>query len=475
MVMKTLEQNLRNLFVSCADVQTQTYTLETETQEEKVLLMFCAGMVDSAQMNLVIPKLNRNEALPLEPIPVDENWATVEQLIVEKVFSGEMLLFFERKKELFSLNISKVPQRQPEESTYEVSIKGARDGFTESVETNVALIRKRVKSTTLCNESFVIGKRSQTKVSLLYLSDVINTEILEEARARLNAVDVDIVNGTSPLEELLADTPFSLVPLLNYTSRPDFVVESLQRGRFCILIDGAPAALVAPVNLQFLFKSIEDSYMPYYFVSIERLLRYIGSFITIFLPGFYVSLVSYQVDNFPFQLLATFTLNSYGIPIAPTTQAIIMLVLFELLRAAGARLPKPVGATVTVVGGLIVGDTLIRSGLIPANLVVVIAVTLMTQFLLANQALSTSVMLFRMVILLSSSVLGLIGFYLAVYSIFLYLTTLRSFGVPLTAELIDPIDIKMLKSYIMFPKPFMRDAPKFLKTKKTQRQGDENN
>lgn len=278
MAFKIQEQGLRNLFASCADVQLQSHRFGTEPHEEKVLILFCTGLIDSIQLNFMIPKLEQSKKLPLIPISLEENQIVVEQQIVNKVFSGELLLYFEQTEELFSLNFSKIPQRQPEESVYEVSVKGARDAFTESLETNIALLRKRVRSTTLCNESFVIGKRSQTKVSLLYLSDVINTDVLDEARRRLNSVDVDIVNGVSPLEELLAESPFSLVPLINYITRPDYVVESLQRGRFCILIDGAPAALIAPANFQYLIKSSEDAFMPFYFVSFERFIRYFGFF-----------------------------------------------------------------------------------------------------------------------------------------------------------------------------------------------------
>ncbi|SDO79132.1 GerA spore germination protein [Paenibacillus sp. yr247] len=473
MSVRIQEQDLRNLFASCADVQLQTHRFGIEPHEEKVLFLFCTGLVDSMQVNLLIPTLEQSNRLPLIPVLLEENQNVVLQQIVQKVFAGELLLYFGQTEELFSLNFSKVPQRQPEESVYEVSVKGPRDSFTESLETNVALLRKRVRSTTLCNESFVIGKRSQTKVSLLYLSDVINTEVLEEARARLNSVDVDIVNGVSPLEELLADSPFSLVPLISFITRPDYVVESLQRGRFSILIDGAPAALVAPVNILYLIKSSEDTYMTFYYVTIERLLRYIGLLIAALLPGFYVSLVSYHLDHLPFHLLATFTLNSYGIPIPPTAQVILMLILFELLAEAGMRLPKAVGPTVTVVGGLIVGDTLIRSGLMPANVVVIVAITLMSQFVLVNQAFGSSVIFMRVIVLISSSVLGFVGFVVANFLILLYLTTLKSFGMPFMADWVDPKKLDLLKSYLMLPKPFLRRAPKFLKTKTKQKQGDD--
>ncbi|MGG1678518.1 spore germination protein [Neobacillus sp. NRS-1170] len=467
-------QGLRSLFTSCADVQLQTHEYGAEPHVEKVVFVFCTGLADPVQINqVVLPQLEQNKSLPLLPVSLGGSRNAVEQEIVTKVFSGELILLFEGTGELFSLNVSKLPQRQTEESTYEVSLKGPRDSFTESVEINVALLRKRVRSTTLCHESFVVGKRSQTKVSLMYLSDVLNEDVLKEARMRLNSIEVDIVNGVSPLEDLLADSPYSLLPLISYNTRPDYVVESLQRGRFCILIDGAPAALIAPINFQYLVKSAEDMYMPYFFVTFERLMRYLAYFIAVMLPGFALSLVSFHTEHLPFPLLATISLNSYGVPTSPSVELFAMLFLFDLFREAGVRLPKPVGSTVTCIGGLIVGDAVIRAGLTSPNIIVIVAVTFMGQFVLINQSYASAVIFMRTYVLLLSTVLGLFGFLIANFSILLYMSTLKSFGMPYLSEIIDPLDVDSIKSVIQFPKPFQRTPPKFLRTKKTHRQGDD--
>lgn len=474
MSFKLQEQELRSLFTSCADVQIQTHEYGTEPNLEKVVFVFSTGLADCVQINhVVLPQLEQNKSLPLVPVSLEGSRNELEHQIVINVFDGKLLLLFEGTGELFSLNVSKLPQRNTEESTYEVSVKGPRDGFTESVETNVALLRKRVRSTTLCNESFVVGKRSQTKVSLMYLSDVLNEEVLKEARKRLNSIDVDIVNGVSPLEDLLADSPYSLLPLITYNTRPDYVVESLQRGRFCILIDGAPAALIAPINFQYLVKSPEDMYMPYYFVTFERLMRYLAFFTSVLLPGFSISLVSFHPEHLPLPLMATSSLNSYGVPFSPTVELFAMLLLFELFREAGVRLPKPVGQTVSVVGGLIVGDAVIRSGLTSPNVIVVVAVTYMAQFILINQSFASAVIFMRIFVLLLSSVLGLFGFFIANLSILLYGTTLKSFGMPYLSEIIDPLDVDSIKAVLQFPKSFKQTPPKFLRTKKTHKQGDD--
>jgi hypothetical protein len=472
-ISKINEQKIRKLFSTCADVQIKVHILNNDSKSERVLFVYSSGMIDTIHMNqFVLPNLQNNT---LQLIPFISSEKDTEHQIIMKVFSGELILLFEETGELCSLNLSKIPQRQPEETTYEASIKGPRDGFTESLETNVALIRKRVRSTTLCNELFTIGKRSQTSVSLLYLSDVINESILAEARNRLNSIDVDILNGVSPLEDLLSDSPYSIIPSLNYNTRPDLVVESLQRGRFCILIDGAPAGLIAPINLQFLLKSAEDMYMPYYFVTIQRILRYFGLIISILLPGFYIAMTTYHQDQIPFPALATISINSKGIPFSPGMELIMMIILFEILYEAGMRLPKSTGQTVSVVGGLVVGETMIASGLTSPNVVVIVAITLISQFLIVNQSFGSAVILMRAICILMSCILGYPGLILANFLIIIYISTLKSFGMSYLAPLNNPSDIDYIKSYFQLPKTFMRKNPKFLYTKHRRRQGDESN
>jgi hypothetical protein len=239
------------------------------------------------------------------------------------------------------------------------------------------------------------------------------------------------------------------------------------------LIDGAPAALIAPINIQYLLKSAEDMYMPYFFVTFERLMRYFAFFAAVLLPGLSISFISYHAEHLPLPLMATISLNSYGVPTSPTVELMAMLLLFDLFREAGVLLPKAVGQTVSCIGGLIVGDALIRAGLTSPNVIVIVAITFMAQFVLINQSFATTVILMREYVLLLSSVLGLFGFLIAIFSIMLYLSTLKSFGMPYLSELRDPLGIDSIKAVIQFPKPFQRIPPKFLWTKKTQKQGED--
>lgn len=305
------EDFLRQLFGSSSDV-TLTPFAGRELHACPCLLLYCEGMVDAKLLTqYVLPHLEKM----LESFTewnhlsgeLDKSLAWTRQHkrsdIVKLIFSGKLCVFFPEERALYSIDVAMVPKRQPEESNTEVSVKGAKDGFTEEIDTNVALIRKRLKTASLCNEEIMIGKRSQTRVSLLYLSDIIHPEIIKDVRNRLEDFSVDVLVGSSQLEEGISDSSLNIFPLIDYIGRPDFAVECLVRGRFVIVVEGIPLALIGPTNLFMLLKTPEDAYSPSYFVIFERLLRLFGLVIAIVLPGFWISLTSYNMDQLPLPLL----------------------------------------------------------------------------------------------------------------------------------------------------------------------------
>ncbi|MBR8645559.1 spore germination protein [[Brevibacterium] frigoritolerans] len=220
--------------------------------------------------------------IDLRKVTIDSEFNNVQQLI----FSGHALLFIPSVQELFSIELSNVPNRQPEESSFEVSVRGPRDGFVEDISINTALIRKRLKTKSLAYEEFIVGRRSQTKVGLMYMDDIINKDLIKNVRTEINSLDLDILVSSQQLEELITNSKYSIFPLTHYTSRPDFVVEALNQGRFILIVDGMPTVIVAPSTLLLQIKTAEDSNLPYLFVSLERLLRFMGLGITVYCRGF---------------------------------------------------------------------------------------------------------------------------------------------------------------------------------------------
>jgi hypothetical protein len=369
------EELLRQSFAQSADVILKSYELGDAASNHRVLLMYCEGMTNEDHLEqLVLPQLNMyiSNLVDANASKLDVNTMlhlhelkgpNVMEALTVCLYGGQLVIFFEEAQQLYALDISAPPNRSPEESSSESSIKGPRDAFTESVITNIALVRKRLLTRSLCCWKTEIGQRSHTSVALLYIDDIMDTDIIEEAKQRLFDLDVDALITSAQLEEVLAGRKLSLFPLVDYVGRPDYVVESLLRGRFVVIVDGSPMALIAPANLTLILKSPEDIHFPFYYVAFERMLRFGGLIVATLLPGFWISVSAFNIEQIPFPLVATISSSRLGLPLSGPMDFIMMLILFELFREAGVRLPKAVGQTVTVVGGLIVGDAAIREEL----------------------------------------------------------------------------------------------------------------
>ena len=480
---------LTKLFENAGDVNIHTYFRDGEADPSRnPLLIYCEGMIDSKQLNdflyMQLRKLLTHSGDPSghgpeDGLPFDaqnifriEGRNAVENLI-QQVFSGNLVLFFERSRDVRVIQMAAPPQREPSESNTEVSVKGPRDGFTEAIDANVALIRKRLKTPALGVEYVQIGVRSVTSVALLYMTDIANPDLLEEVRTRIRKIEIDGVLSSQLLESALSDSSYSLFPLIDYMGRPDYIAESLLRGRFAIIVDGSPMVLIGPTNLLSLIKSPEDLHLPFYYVSIERVLRMMGLIVAIFLPGFWVAISAFNLDQLPFPLLATVVIARLGLPLSGPVDLFLMIGLFELFREAGMRLPKAVGQTVAVVGGLIVGEAAISAGITGPTTLVVSAVTAVSTFTLVNQSLSGAVTLIRFVVLTLSCMFGMLGFFLSLYLIVVYLSSLTSFGIPYMAP-ISPIRFReAMFNLFALPRKMYKKRPGYYGAQDSTRQGDD--
>lgn len=478
------EQLLREWFASSADVIIKSYALSEVDPGQKVLLLYCDGMINKDHIEQrVLPNLQQvmsrqpfgdmsGLALPTLLQMQEITGPDVMATMTINVYAGFLIMFFEEQQRLYGLDLSNPPNRSPEESNTETSIKGPRDGFTESIITNIALIRKRLLTRSLCCEKMVLGKRSHTSIALMYLDDVIDSDILQDARRRLQGVDIDALISSAQLEELLTEQKFNFFPLLDYAGRPDFVADSLLRGRFAIIVDGSPMVLMAPANLMFILKSPEDVHSAFYYVAFERVLRLGGLVVATLLPGFWISLSAFNLDQLPYTLVATIASSRLGLPVSGPVDFMIMLLLFELFREAGARLPKVVGQTVTVVGGLIVGDAAIRSGITSPTTLVITSISTIAMYTLVNQTLAGTVTILRILILFESMIFGIYGYMVSLIGLILYMSTLESFGVPYLSPLSPPRFKEMIPA--VFAKPFrsMKHRPKMLSPKDDTRQDE---
>lgn len=462
------------LFKKSADVKFQTLTV----REQTVTFITCEAMVDLYLLNEVVvvrvlQLLQHNEK-------IDENMLVtlaVPQLVVVKtaetaellVYRGHCLICINDEL-VVAANIEKKPNRSPEETNLEVTITGPRDNFIEDLATNIALIRKRLPTKSLCVERMELGRRSKTALAIVYFDDIANKQSLQRIKQGLAKIDVDIVFSAAALMEMLHQNT-KLFPLVDYTGRPDFAMQALARGRFIIFVDGVAYATITPINLLMLLKSAEDNEYPVIFGSFERLIRVFCVGLGVLLPAFWLALTTFHQDQLPFPLLATVVQANTGLPLPSALEMLLMVFMFELLREAGSRLPTIIGSTIGVVGGLIIGDAAIRAGITSPAMVVVIAVSTIAAFTLVNQSLVTAISIVRLFFILMASVLGFFGVFIALFSVILYLANLRVLGVPYLNFAADLSLENWAKAFLRLPQKEYTRRPEMLRTQDSTRKG----
>lgn len=468
------EDKLREQYCRAADVHFQECRFG-DGVDASVILIHSEGLTLSSHISLVvIPELRRlyqlhgdfeqesgliYGSLPLSRLALEVSLDELSDLL----FKGDLLLFFPKSQSIYHMGIDLRPFRAPSESNTEISIKGPRDCFNEDVTMNVALIRKRIRSQTLSYESFTLGRRTKTQIALLYMSDIINPDVLNEVKRRLQRIDVDGIYSINQLEEKLGDSRYSLFPLMDFTGRPDYVLDSLLNGRFVILVDGNPLALIGPAGLTLILKSPEDIHFNYAYVSFARLVRGISLFLSIFLPGIWVALVAFHQDQLPFRMMATVAVSRIGLPMSAQIEMFVLLMLLEIFREAGVRLPSNIGQTLASIGGLIIGDAAIRAGLVSPSVVVIGAITAVSGVTLVNQSLSSLVSVLRFFFFVMGGMLGIYGLILGIILLAAYMSRLTSFGLPYLAPWSPPNAKEFLRSFLRLPWSMMRHRTKELR------------
>ena len=470
------ERKLRQLFETNTDVSFQSLSFK-ENEEQPVVFVFCNGLIDKKTMDQVIyerfvdffrkignQRLSEKTVKEHLFVPGLKQLENEKQLIAD-IFAGKLIVLFEREKLLFSIDISDRPQRKPEDTNTEVQIKGPRDDFIEDLSTNIALVRKRMRTKSLAVKKYELGTRTKTEIAVLYLDDVVNQDILKELDHRLQRIEIDGIYSGMQLKELLSDKPFAFFPIFHYTGRPDFAVQSLLSGRFLIMIDGIAYAIVGPITLPLLLKTGEDLENIYLFNTFERLVRIFGLLIATLAPGFWVALVSFHQNQLPLVFLATVVESEKGVPLPTTVEALLMLSLFEIFREAGLRLPTAIGQTLSVVGGLIIGEAAIRAGLSSPLMIVIIATSSVATYTLVSLSLHGVISLLRFFVVLLVSFFGFFGFFVALYLIVMYMANIQSFGINYLS-VPDRFDLsQIIKTFTRLPEAFYKTRPSMLNPK----------
>lgn len=379
---------------------------------------------------------------------------------LEAVVFGETVLFFAGYPKALVMETKSWESRSIEEAEKEATLRGPRDGFNENIMTNLALIRRRLRDPGLRVYRMILGERTNTPILILYLQDIAKQEILDELLERINKVEIDGVLESGILEQLIEDNVYSPFPQILLSERPDKAVAHLLEGRFVILVDATPFALIVPATMAQFISSPEDYYERWITSSAIRLVRYAAVFVSMFLPAIYIALTSFHYHLIPSRLINQVAQTRNIVPFTPFTEAVIMELTLELLREASVRLPGRVGQTIGVVGGIIVGNAAIQAGLFSPLLVIVVALTAISTFIIPNYNFGLAVRFLRFPIAFISALFGGFGIIMAWIILTTHLVTLESFGVPYTSPF-APLRLGDLKdTLVRVPINYMIKRPK---------------
>lgn len=461
------ENAVKEIFGASKDI----IVTKIDTQLEPAILVFVDGLVDS---DLV----DRDIIEPLKTFSF--NGSVTEAINVSQfkeisdmnkfpgeVLDGNVVIFYGGSKEFVVADLKKHEKRSVTMPDSESVIRGPKEGFTETLRVNTSLLRRKLRTENLVLEDMTIGKQSRTKIVIAYLDDIVDKNVLKEVKKRLNRIDTDCILESGYIEQYIEDRPYSPISTVGLTQKPDIAAAMILEGRVAIICDGTPHVLTVPQLFVENIHTSEDYYNRYLISSFLRLIRVAAFIISTILPGFFVSMVTYNQEMLPTIFLMTLAGQRENIPFPSGIEVFLLMIMFEMLKESGTRLPKAVGSAISIVGALIIGDAAVSAGIVGAPTVIVIALTAVAGFIISS--INEFVTIYRYIFLFLGATMGLIGIASGLVFMLTQLASTKSFGVPILASF-NPNEIK--DSFIKAPIRFLTYRPSVLVGKNAKRQYD---
>ncbi|MEA5039462.1 MAG: spore germination protein [Clostridiaceae bacterium] len=475
---------LKGIFGESSDLVIREFVFGKEGELQAVL-MFIDGMVNLSLINDNIVKPLMYDSRMVSPgkhLGVQSMKELRDRLLsagdikaiytiseaAEGCINGDAILLVDGFDEAVEISAKGWDKRAVSEPNTETVVRGPREGFTENLRTNTAMIRRKIKNPALKICSVTVGKRTRTPVNILYIEGITNPKLVKEVERRIGNIDTDEVLAVGYIEQFIEDSPYSAFQTMWYSEKPDAIAGKLLEGRVAIIMDGTPFVLSIPMLFMENFQTSEDYAIRSYYATVLRLLRLTAFFISMFAPALYVALVTFHQELIPTALLFTMAAASEGVPFPAVVETGLMLLSFEIIKEAGVRMPRPVGQAISIVGALVMGQSAVQAGIVGAPVVIVIAITAVSSFVTPIAA--DAVFLLRWMLLILASAMGLFGVTMGALALLVHLVSLRSFGTHYFAPLapFQPDDIK--DTVIRAPLWTMRTRPRALHPQDLKRQ-----
>lgn len=442
---------------------------------KNALAVYVDSITDKETLGLqvIFPLKNANVSQSVKKLAKTITCANVKTVTeikeaANEVLNGSTVILIDGKTGGFAADVKKFDVRAIAEPPTELAIRGPRNGFIESIKTNLSLVRRYLKTTALKIETTEIGKYSSTSIAIMSIDGITDPSLVKKVKEKLKSVKIDGVPDSSYLSKILNERKNSLFKQVGSTERPDVLIERMLEGRIGILVDGSPFALTLPYLLIEDFQTAEDYYISHYRANLVRALRVLAIFFSVFLPGLFVAAQLFHLQLIPLNFLLTIVNSIKGIPLSPSLEMFFLLLIFEILNETSIRMPKYVGMALAVVGALVLGETAVNAGLVSTPAVLIMAMSGISIYTVPELTETTS--LLRFIVLLIAGSVGGYGIVLIEAFLTCYLCATENYGVPYVAPY-SPLILNDLQDGIyMSDVTSMPFRPQALNAKNKRRQ-----
>ena len=383
--------------------------------------------------------------------------------IFSSITEGNSILIVDGIDVALSVGGKRIEKRNISEPPTSVVMKGPREGFVEDINCNISLIRRRLKTPELKIENINVGKLSNTTVAICYIDGVVKEGLPEKIKEKFKNFEIDAILDSSYVTRLISEHTHSLFKQIGTTEKPDVLCAKILEGRLAIIVDGSPMVLTLPYILLEDFQSPEDYYTSVYKTNFARFVRIISVLISIILPSLYVASQLFHLQLIPLPFLLTIVNSIKGIPLSPSLEMFFTLLIFEILNESSLRMPKYVGMVVSIVGGLVLGETAVNAGIISAPALMIIALSGICLYTVPDLLQTFS--LLRIVFLMIAGSLGGYGLILALVALIIYMVSFETFDTPLMAPFAPLITKDLKDSFYKETMVFLDKRPKVIGSK----------
>lgn len=356
--------------------------------------------------------------------------------LLRNLLYGDTIVLFDGSNEGLSINTKGWRTRGISEPENERVLQGPREGFEEAVMLNVALLRRRLPTPDFCVETLTVGRRTDTGVFICYLDSIVNKEALRTLKEKLKGINIDGVLDSNYINELINEHPRSLLKTVGSTERPDIAVARILEGRIAVMVDGTPVVLTLPYLFSENFQADDDYYTNFRLGTLGRVLRYVCFVLAISVPAVFLSLITHHKDLLPTSFIISICAARNSVPLSSLVECVLLILIFEILKETGLRMPQSVGHALSIVGGLVVGQAAVEARIVSAPMLIIIALSGIAGLMLPR--LRGAIFFTRLGLVLLSHYLGLLGFFAGITALLIHILSLSSFSVDYTSSIKNP-------------------------------------